>query len=63
MSKRGVFTTEQLIEGYQIALSAGSTVRLLMPILGETGCRLAEIIGLRVEDVDLEGVFDGPKIR
>lgn len=54
VSKRGVFTTEQLIEGYQIALSSGSTVKLLMPILGETGCRLAEIVGLRVEDVDLE---------
>ena len=53
VTKRGVFNTEQLIEGYQIALSSGSTVKLLMPILGETGCRLAEIVGLRVEDVDL----------
>jgi integrase len=25
-----------------------------MPILGETGCRLAEVVGLRVEDIDLE---------
>ena len=25
-----------------------------MPILGETGCRLAEIVGLRLEDIDLE---------
>ena len=54
VSKRGVFTTEQLVEGYGLALTSGSTVKLLMPILGETGCRLAEIVGLRVEDVDLE---------
>ena len=54
VSKRGVFTTEQLVDGYNTALSSGSTVKLLMPILGETGCRLAEIVGLRVEDVDLE---------
>ena len=26
-----------------------------MPLLGETGCRLAEIVGLRLEDIDLEG--------
>ena len=25
-----------------------------MPILGETGCRLAEIVGLKLEDIDLE---------
>jgi integrase len=24
-----------------------------MPLLGETGCRLAEIVGLRLEDIDL----------
>ena len=55
VTKRGTFTAEQLVEGYQLALASGSTVKLLMPILGETGCRLAEIVGLRVEDVDLEG--------
>ena len=54
VSKRGVFTTEQLVDGYNTALSSGSTIKLLMPILGETGCRLAEIVGLRVEDVGLE---------
>ena len=54
VTKRGVFTSEQLVDGYISALSSGSTVKLLMPILGETGCRLAEIVGLRVEDVDLE---------
>lgn len=54
VTKRGSFTIEQLVEGYGLALTSGSTVKLLMPILGETGCRLAEIVGLRVEDVDLE---------
>ena len=52
--KRGSFTDEQLLEGYKQALLSTSSVRLLFPILGETGCRLAEIVGLRLEDVDLE---------
>ena len=52
--KRGTFTNEQLKLGYDKALASGSTVKLLMPLLGETGCRLAEIVGLRLEDIDLE---------
>ena len=52
--KRGTFTNEQLKLGYAKALASGSTVKLLMPLLGETGCRLAEIVGLRLEDIDLE---------
>jgi integrase len=52
--KRGTFTKEQLKLGYAKALAAGSTVKLLMPLLGETGCRLAEIVGLRLDDIDLE---------
>ena len=44
--KRGTFTNDQLKWGYDKALSSGSTVKLLMPLLGETGCRLAEIVGL-----------------
>ena len=52
--KRGVFTKEQLKQGYDKALTSKSTVKLLMPLLGETGCRLAEIVGLRLEDIDLE---------
>jgi len=52
--KRGTFTNEQLKWGYDKALSSGSTVKLLMPLLGDTGCRLAEIVGLRLEDIDLE---------
>ena len=51
--KRGTFTTDQLTDGYQQALVSSSNVQLLFPILGETGCRLAEVVGLRVEDVDL----------
>ncbi|MDP4071478.1 Tyrosine recombinase XerC [Rhodobacteraceae bacterium IMCC1909] len=52
--KRETFTNDQLKWGYDKALSSGSTIKLLMPILGETGCRLAEIVGLRREDIDLE---------
>ena len=51
--KRGTFTTQQLIQGYKNAFDTSSNVRLLMPILGETGCRLGEIVGLRKEDVCL----------
>ena len=52
--KRGVFTNEQLKQGYDKAINSGSQVKLLMPLLGETGCRLAEIAGLRLKDIDLE---------
>ena len=52
--KRGTFTKEQLEAGYDKALKSGSTVKLLMPLLGETGCRLSEIVGLRIEDIDME---------
>ena len=52
--KRGTFTTEQLKQGYDKAIASGSQIKLLMPLLGETGCRLAEIVGLRLQDIDLE---------
>ena len=52
--KRGVFTNDQLKLGYDKALGSNSQVKLLMPLLGETGCRLAEIVGLRLADIDLE---------
>jgi len=52
--KRGVFTNDQLKQGYVKALASGSTVKLIMPLLGETGCRLAEIVGLKLHDIDLE---------
>jgi integrase len=40
--------------GYDKALKSGSAVQLLMPLLGETGCRLSEIVVLRIEDIDME---------
>ena len=52
--KRGTFNNEQLKWGYDKAMVSGSTVKLLMPLLGESGCRLAEIVGLRLEDIDLK---------
>ena len=52
-NKRGTFTNEQLKWGYDKALASGSQIKLLMPLLGETGCRLAEIVGLKLEDIDL----------
>jgi integrase len=56
--KRGTFSIGQLQDGYAEALSSKSQVRLLFPILGETGCRIGEIVGLRVDDVDLnQGVI------
>lgn len=54
--KRDVFTEEELREGYREALGSGRHIRLLMPLLGETGCRLGEIVGLRIQDIDLEGM-------
>jgi len=53
-SKRGTFTSEQLKNGYDTAIASGSQVKLLMPLLGETGCRLAEIVGLELQDIDME---------
>ena len=51
--KRGTFSLDQLKQGYEHALSSGSQVKLLMPLLGETGCRLAEIVGLELNDIDM----------
>ena len=53
VKKRGTFTPQQLVQGYKNAFDTRSNVKLLMPILGETGCRLGEIVGLRQEDVCL----------
>ena len=52
--KRGTFNNDQLKQGYDKALASGSQIKLLMPLLGETGCRLSEIVGLKLEDIDLE---------
>ncbi|MDA9979823.1 tyrosine-type recombinase/integrase, partial [Yoonia sp.] len=52
--KRGTFTSDQLADGYRQALASHSGVSILFPILGETGCRLAEVVGLKINDVDLQ---------
>lgn len=52
-AKRGTFTRDELAEAYAAALASGSEIRLLVPLLGETGARLAEIVGLRRSDVCL----------
>ena len=49
---RATFTRDQLISGYEQALCGSSSLRLLFPILGETGCRLAEVVGLRKDDIN-----------
>ena len=54
VSKRGTFTNEQLKRGYDKAVNTESQIKLIMPLLGETGCRLAEIVGLELTDIDLE---------
>ena len=48
---REPFTVAELAAGYR---EAATEVQKLMIVLGETGCRLGEVVGLRVEDVDLE---------
>ena len=53
-TKMGTFTTDQLRIGYEEAFASGSQIKLLMPLLGETGCRLAEIVGLELQDIDME---------
>lgn len=53
-TKRGTFTSDQLRQAYETALGSDSEIKLLVPLLGETGCRLAEIVGLRLSDVDVE---------
>ena len=50
--KRGTFTEEELLQGVAEALSSGNRVRFLFPILAETGCRLGEVVGLRLEDIE-----------
>jgi integrase len=49
---RGTFTTDQLLRGYEQSLAGCNTLRLLFPILGETGCRLAEVVGLMKSDIN-----------
>jgi integrase len=41
-AKRGTFTEQELRDGYQQSMNSLTGIPLLFPILGETGCRLAE---------------------
>ncbi len=50
-SKRIPFETDELAELYEAAMTSGKRLRMAVPILGETGCRIAEIIGLRLSDI------------
>ncbi len=49
--KRGVFSQNQLSDLYAACLATERDTRLILPILGETGARLAEIVGLRWADI------------
>lgn len=53
-TRRAVFSSDQLTSLYNAALASGKDTRLILPILGETGARLAEVVGLRWEDVCLD---------
>lgn len=53
-TKRLTFTDAQLQAIYGEALKREKDTTLVLPILGETGERLAEIVGLRWSDVDPE---------
>ncbi|SMX24882.1 hypothetical protein [Boseongicola aestuarii] len=48
ISKRGVFSETQLVDLYRHAFTKGSDTGLVLPILGETGARVGEIVGLSV---------------
>ena len=49
--KRQPIATEGLQALYEACLATNKPLRWAIPILGETGCRMAEIIGLRRSDV------------
>lgn len=49
--KRQPIATEGLQALYEACLATNKPLRWAVPILGETGCRMAEIIGLRRSDV------------
>ena len=51
--QRAVFTTEQLRVVTKACRAADDDKRHIAALLMDTGARLAEIVGLRVEDVDL----------
>jgi len=47
--------TDCLLALYETCLNTDRPLRWAVPILGETGCRIAEIIGLRRSDVSPDG--------
>ncbi|TCM84587.1 tyrosine-type recombinase/integrase [Rhodovulum steppense] len=47
------FSTEQISEIYAWAIQRNKDTSLILPVLGETGARLAEVVGLRWYDVCL----------
>lgn len=51
--RRGTFSDNELRLIYELALTNKTDTQLILPILGETGARLAEIVGLRWDDVCL----------
>jgi integrase len=51
---RAPFLNAELLDLYELSMASSKRLRLSVPILGETGCRIAEIIGLRRSDVSLE---------
>ena len=50
---REPFSVEELEKLYSDSLSWGQ-LRLILPILGETGCRLSEVLGLMKQDITEE---------
>ena len=53
-SKRIPFVVGEMADLYAAAMASGKRLRMAVPILGETGCRIAEIIGLRISDISEE---------
>jgi integrase len=51
---RTPFLNNELHDLYELSIASGKRLRLVVPILGETGCRIAEIVGLRRSDVSLD---------
>ena len=50
-TKRIPFVVGELADLYSAAMASGKRLRMAVPILGETGCRIAEVIGLRISDI------------
>lgn len=53
---RQPFSVAELKQLYSASLSFGG-IRLILPILGETGCRLSEVLGLSKYDIHREGDY------